>query len=246
MTAIVQNILPRETARFNMPRETARFNMIEQQIRTWDVLDPTVLQLLNDVPRENFVPDEYLGLAFADIEIPIGSNVNAGQTMLSPKLEGRILQALNVQKTHHVLHIGTGSGYFTALLASLAKQVISVEIEAEISAQAAKNLAKYNIQNVTLDVTLDVTLEVADGVFGRPGFEHYDIIVYTGSSPVEPVGVRQQLNIGGVLFIVLGEAPAMQATLIRRVSEFGFRQDILFETCIPVLMYAPQMPQFEF
>ena len=237
MTAIVQNILP---------RETARFNMIEQQIRTWDVLDPTVLQLLNDVPRENFVPDEYLGLAFADIEIPIGSNVNAGQTMLSPKLEGRILQALNVQKTHHVLHIGTGSGYFTALLASLAKQVISVEIEAEISAQAAKNLAKYNIQNVTLDVTLDVTLEVADGVFGRPGFEHYDIIVYTGSSPVEPVGVRQQLNIGGVLFIVLGEAPAMQATLIRRVSEFGFRQDILFETCIPVLMYAPQMPQFEF
>ena len=246
MTAIVQNILPHETARFNMPRETARFNMIEQQIRTWDVLDPTVLQLLNDVPRENFVPDEYLGLAFADIEIPIGSNVNAGQTMLSPKLEGRILQALNVQKTHHVLHIGTGSGYFTALLASLAKQVISVEIEAEISAQAAKNLAKYNIQNVTLDVTLDVTLEVADGVFGRPGFEHYDIIVYTGSSPVEPVGVRQQLNIGGVLFIVLGEAPAMQATLIRRVSEFGFRQDILFETCIPVLMYAPQMPQFEF
>ena len=241
MTAIVQNILP---------HETARFNMIEQQIRTWDVLDPTVLQLLNDVPRENFVPDEYLGLAFADIEIPIGSNVNAGQTMLSPKLEGRILQALNVQKTHHVLHIGTGSGYFTALLASLAKQVISVEIEAEISAQAAKNLAKYNIQNVTLDVTLDVTLnvtlEVADGVFGRPGFEHYDIIVYTGSSPVEPVGVRQQLNIGGVLFIVLGEAPAMQATLIRRVSEFGFRQDILFETCIPVLMYAPQMPQFEF
>ena len=87
---------------------------------------------------------------------------------------------------------------------------------------------------------------MADGVFGRPGFEHYDIIVYTGSSPVEPVGVRQQLNIGGVLFIVLGEAPAMQATLIRRVSEFGFRQDILFETCIPVLMYAPQMPQFEF
>ena len=237
---------PQESARFNMPREVARFNMIEQQIRTWDVLDPTVLQLLNDVPRESFVPEEYLGLAFADIEIPIGLNVNAGQTMLSPKLEGRILQALNVQKTHHVLHIGTGSGYFTALLASLAKHVVSIEIEAEISTQAAKNLAKNNIQNVTLDVTLNVTLEVADGVFGRPGFEHYDIIVYTGSSPVEPTGVRQQLNIGGVLFIVLGEAPAMQATLIQRVSEFGFRQDVLFETCIPQLMYAPQLPQFEF
>ena len=221
-----------------MPSEVARFNMIEQQIRTWDVLDPTVLQLLNDVPRENFVPKEYLGLAFADIGIPIGPNVNAGQTMLSPKLEGRILQALNVQKTHNVLHIGTGTGYFTALLCSLAKQVVSVEIEAEISAQAAKNLTKNNIQNVMLEVT--------DGVLGRPSFEHYDVIVYTGSSPVEPTGVRQQLNIGGVLFIVLGEAPAMQATLIQRVSEFGFRQDVLFETCIPELMYAPQVPQFEF
>ena len=235
--------MPREAARFNMPRETARFNMIEQQIRTWEVLDPTVLQLLNDVPRENFVPEEYLGLAFADIEIPIGFNVNAGQTMLSPKLEGRILQALKVQKTHSVLHIGTGSGYFTALLASLAKHVISIEIEADLSAQAAKNLAKNNIQNVTL--------EVADAVLGRPSdhlanMQFYDVIVYTGSSPVEPAGVRQQLNIGGVLFIVLGQAPAMQATLIQRVSKTGFKQDVLFETCIPELMYAPQAQQFEF
>lgn len=229
-----QNKLPSETARFNMPRAIARFNMIEQQIRTWDVLDPTVLQLLNDVPRENFVPEDYIGLAFADIEVPIG----AGQTMLSPKLEGRILQALNVQKTHAVLHIGTGSGYFTALLCSLAKHVVSVEIEANLSAQAAKNLTKNNIQNVTL--------EVADGVLGRPNHAQYDVIVYTGSSPVEPVGVRQQLNIGGVLFIVLGEAPAMQATLIQRVSETGFRQDVLFETCVPQLMHAPQLPQFEF
>ena len=232
-----------ETAHNNLPRETARFNMIEQQIRTWEVLDPTVLQLLKDVPRENFVPEEYLGLAFADIEIPIGFNVNAGQTMLSPKLEGRILQALKVQKTHSVLHIGTGSGYFTALLASLAKHVISIEIEADLSAQAAKNLAKNNIQNVTL--------EVADAVLGRPSdhsanIQFYDVIVYTGSSPVEPAGVRQQLNIGGVLFMVLGQAPAMQATLIQRVSKTGFKQDVLFETCIPELMYAPQAQKFEF
>ena len=226
--------MPRETARFNMPRETARFNMIEQQIRTWDVLDPNVLQLLNDLPRENFVPDEYSGLAFADIEIPIGHD----QTMLSPKLEGRILQALNVQKLHSVLHIGTGSGYFTALLANLAKHVISIEIEADLSAIAAKNLAKNNIQNVTL--------QVADGMYCRPNFDQYDVIVFTGSSPIEPLGVRNQLNIGGVLFLVLGEAPAMQATLIQRVSETGFRQDVLFETCIPELMYAPQLPQFEF
>ena len=256
MTATAQNNISDETTRFNMaggiapinmPSAIARFNMIEQQIRTWEVLDPTVLQLLNDVPRENFVPEAYLGLAFADIEIPIGLNVNAGQTMLSPKLEGRILQALKVQKTHSVLHIGTGSGYFTALLASLAKHVISVEIEADISAQAAKNLAKQNIQNVTL--------EVADAILGRPSSnpaieqsikQFYDVIVYTGSSPVEPAGVRQQLNIGGVLFMVLGQAPAMQATLIQRVSTTGFKQDVLFETCIPELMYAPQVQQFEF
>lgn len=234
MTQTIQKNMPHETARFNMPRETARFNMIEQQIRTWEVLDPTVLQLLNDVPRENFVPAEYQGLAFADIEIPLGH----GQTMLSPKLEGRILQALNVQKTHTVLHIGTGSGYFAALLASLAKHVISVDIYADLSAQAAKKLAAQHIQNVAL--------EVADAVSGLPVHQPYDLIVYTGSSPIEPAGVREQLKIGGAMFIVLGQAPVMQATLIHRVSETGFREDVLFETCIPELINAPQAQQFEF
>ena len=228
------------TARFNM-RE-ARFNMIEQQIRTWDVIDPTVLQLLNDVPRERFVPAEYQGLAFADIEIPLGYDSNGQlQSMLSPKLEGRILQALNVQKHQHILHIGTGSGYFTALLASLAKHVDAIEINADLSAQAAYNLAKNNISNVTLTV--------ADGILGQPcenNKQQFDAIVYTGSSPREPAGVRQQLSIGGVLFMVLGNAPAMQATLIQRVSETGFRENVLFETCLPALINAPQMKQFEF
>ena len=224
-------------AKFNMPSAIARFNMIEQQIRTWEVLDPKVLSLLNDVPRENFVPTEYTGLAFADIEIPLGE----GQKMLHPKLEARMLQALNVQNTHHILHIGTGSGYFTALLASLAKHVVSVDIHAELSQQAAKNLAQNNIHNVKL--------EVADGVFGRAGKLNqtfYDVIVYTGSSSVEPAGVRQQLNIGGTMLIVLGNAPVMQATLIQRVSVAGFKQDALFETCISALMNAPQAQQFEF
>jgi len=238
MTKILKNTAAK-TARFYVPREAARFNMIEQQIRTWDVLDPIVLQLLHEVPREHFVPEEYQGLAFADIEIPIGY----GQTMLSPKLEGRMLQALNVQNTHTVLHVGTGSGYFTALLASLAKHVVSLDIEADLSTQAAKRLAQHQIKNVTL--------EVADGVFGRPNTnsvnkEFYDVIVYTGSSPVEPAGVRQQLMLGGVMLIVLGNAPAMQATLIKRVSETGFREDVLFETCIPELINAPQTQQFEF
>jgi protein-L-isoaspartate(D-aspartate) O-methyltransferase len=227
------------TDSINMQSATARFNMIEQQIRTWEVLDPKVLTLLNDLPREKFVPSEYAGLAFADIEIPIGF----GQTMLSPKLEGRILQALNVEKTHTVLHIGTGSGYFTALLACLAKQVVSVEIEAELSAIAAKHLADNHISNVVLKVT-DANTGRLTTVAGKKVL--YDAIVYTASSPVEPVGMREQLNVGGVMFIVLGVAPVMRATLIQRVSETGFREDVLFETCIPELINAPQAKQFEF
>ena len=235
MIQTVQNNM-QETTNINV-RE-ARFNMIEQQIRTWEVLDPTVLQLLNDVPREHFVPEEYQGLAFADIEIPLGSELNVGQTMLSPKLEGRMLQALNVQKHQNVLHVGTGSGYFTALLASLAKHVVSLEINAYLSTKAAKSLAKSQINNVSLIV--------ADGALGFAESPPYDVIVYTASSPVEPAGVRQQLNMGGTMLIVLGNAPAMQATLIQRVSETGFREEVLFETCIPVLLNAPQANHFEF
>lgn len=234
MIQTAENKTASEVAGLNMPREIARFNMIEQQIRTWEVLDPVVLALLNEIPREHFVPTEYQGLAFADIEIPIG----AGQNMLSPKLEGRILQALSVQKSHNVLHIGTGSGYVTALLASLAKHVTSVEINAELSAKAAQNLTKYSIQNVSL--------LVEDGALGLPNQAPFDLIVYTGSSPVEPIGVRNQLAIGGSLFIVLGTGPAMQATLVQRLSEAGFRQDVLFETYVPELVNAPQASTFEF
>lgn len=223
-----------QTAEIKTASETARFNMIEQQIRTWEVLDPIVLALLNEIPREHFVPAEYQGLAFADIEIPVG----AGQTMLSPKLEGRILQALSMQKTHNVLHIGTGSGYVTALLASLAKHVTSVEINAKLSAKAAQNLAKHTIQNVSL--------LVADGALGLPKQAPFDLIVYTGSCPVEPQGVRNQLAIGGSFFIVLGTGPAMQATLIQRLSDTAFRQDVLFETYVPELINAPQASTFKF
>jgi len=220
-----------EIARFDTQ---ARFNMIEQQIRPWEVLDPKVLQLLSDVPRENFVPEAYRGLAFADVEIPLGF----GQSMLSPKLEGRILQALNLQKTHHVLHIGTGSGYFTALLANLAKHVVSLEINAELSATAAYKLSQNNIHNITI--------ELVDGIYGMQSKQPFDVIVFTGSSPAEPPNVRQQLAVGGCMFITLGHAPAMQATLIQRVSENGFKEDVLFETCIPVLENAAQTNLFEF
>ena len=224
-----------ELAGFNMrAREIARFNMIEQQIRTWEVLDPIVLDLLALVPREKFVPEAYQGLAFADIELPIGH----GQTMLSPKLEGRILQALDLKKNDKVLEIGTGCGYFTALLASLAAEVVSVEINAELSQLAAKNLSQLQLANITL--------EVGDAANGWDKQAPYNAIVYTGSLPIEPPDLRKNMAIGGCLFVVLGEAPVMQATLIRRVSETGYLQDVLFETCLPQLINAKQPPRFEF
>jgi protein-L-isoaspartate(D-aspartate) O-methyltransferase len=214
--------------------ETSRFNMIEQQIRTWDVLDPTVLQLLHDVPREHFVPKAYQGLAFADLEIPIGH----GAKMLSPKLEGRMVQALSLIKTDSVLEVGTGTGYLVGLLAKLSKHVTSVEIEPELKKQAEQNLLSEGIVNVTL--------EVGDASHGWAGHAPYDVIVFGGSSPVEPKGVREQLTIGGRMLIVLGEAPVMRATLIHRVSETGFREDVLFETCIDELKNAAQAQAFTF
>lgn len=219
-------------ARFNM-RE-ARFNMIEQQIRPWDVLDPVVLAVLDKVPRENFVAESQKGLAFADIELPIGN----GHTMLSPKLEGRILQALSIKKTDKVLLIGTGSGYLTALLATLAKHVHAVEIHPELSATAQARLQEQNIHNVTL--------HVADGANGYAPDAPYDVIVFTGSLPLRPLAVEKMLNTGGRLFAVIGEKPIMEATLTVRISEDAFRHEAIFETCLDPLDNAPQPTKFEF
>lgn len=224
--------IPHETARFNM-RE-ARFNMIEQQIRTWEVLDPVVLALLDEVPRENFVAESQIGLAFADIELPIGH----GQTMLSPKLEGRILQALAVKNTDKALLVGTGSGYLTALLAKLAAHVHAVEIIPALSELASTRLKQQNIHNVTL--------HVGDAANGFASAAPYDVIVFTGSMQLRPIAAEKMLNIGGRLFVVTGETPIMQATLTQRISEDAFRRDVLFETCLPPLVNAPQATKFEF
>jgi protein-L-isoaspartate(D-aspartate) O-methyltransferase len=212
----------------------SRFNMIEQQIRPWDVLDGAVLSLLAKLPREAFVPKQYLGLAFADLEIPLGD----GQLMLSPKMEGRILQSLEIKKTDKVLEIGTGSGYLTALLAMQAKHVDSVELNAKISKQAAKNIAAQGIENVNL--------VVADGIHGLPVNAPYDVIVFTGSTPLLNTQVERQLAVGGRMFVVVGDAPAMEATLITRISSDNFKTDVLFETCLPAIENAPQTEKFEF
>lgn len=212
----------------------ARFNMIEQQIRTWEVLDPVVLALLEEVPRENFVAESQVGLAFADIELPLGY----GQTMLSPKLEGRILQALSVKKTDKVLLIGTGSGYLTALLAKLAAHVHAVEINPALSTLASKRLQQQGIHNVTL--------HVADAATGFASNAPYDVIVFTGALSLRPIEAEKMLNTGGRLFAVTGETPIMQANLTQRISQDAFRHDTLFETCLPLLDNAPQAAKFAF
>jgi len=220
--------------RFNAPRDEARFNMIEQQIRTWEVLDPVVLDLFNEVPRESFVAESQQGLAFADVELPIGF----GQTMLSPKIEGKILQALSVKKTDKVLLIGAGSGYLTALLAKLALHVHAVEIQPELSAMAQVRLKQQNIHNVTL--------HVGDAACGFASDAPYDVIVFTGSMPLHPNAAEKMLNVGGRMFVVVGELPIMKATLTQRVSDGVCRKETLFETCLPPLINAPQATKFEF
>lgn len=232
MTSTVKTKAQPASKGFN--KNEARFNMIEQQIRTWEVLDPKVLALFDIIPRENFVAESQKGLAFADVELPIG----CGQTMLSPKLEGRILQALDILSTDKILVVGTGSGYLMALLATLADHVHGIEIHPELSELAHARLKKQKIHNVTL--------HVADASNGYAKAAPFDVIVYAGALPLRPIAAEQMLKMGGRLFVVTGELPIMQATLTHRVGEEAFRHETLFETCLPYLEHAPQISQFEF
>jgi protein-L-isoaspartate(D-aspartate) O-methyltransferase len=213
--------------------EKARFNMIEQQIRPWDVPDTQVLALLSVVKREQFVPEGRQALVFMDLEIPLGF----GAFMWQPKLEARVLHELHIKKNERVLEVGTGSGYLTALLSRLAAQVASVEIVPELSAQAAHNIAAQDFDNVQL--------EVGDAA-NSWGHSKYDVIVLTGSVPVDPVAYQQQLNVGGRLFAIVGDAPAMQAKVISRLAPDVFESVTLFETNVAPLQNAPQPQRFKF
>lgn len=212
----------------------ARHNMIEQQIRPWDVLDQRVLELIESLPREEFVPTAYRSLAYADINIPL----EHGEVMMAPKVEARMLQALDIQPKDTALEIGTGSGYVTALLARSAKHVYSVDIHAGFVQQAQQKLAAHGIDNVTL--------EVGDAGGGWDQHGPYNLIAVTGSLPVLPDALRRGLKVGGRLFVVTGDAPVMTALLITRVSEESWTQQALFETVLPPLVNAPQPPRFVF
>ena len=215
-----------------MNTEQARFNMIEQQIRPWEVLDPSVLSLLSVVRREAYVPEAQRDLAFADVELPLGY----GQSMLAPRVEARILQELAIKNTDKVLEIGTGSGYMAALLAAKAEFVYSVEIVPELVEFARANLKRAGVANVSVDL--------GDGAHGWPLYAPYDVIVLSGSTPVLPEAIQQQLRIGGRLVAIVGEAPAMQVKLVTRTGEDAYTAITVFETVAAPLVNAQARSAF--
>jgi protein-L-isoaspartate(D-aspartate) O-methyltransferase len=211
----------------------ARFNMIEQQVRPCEVLDRRVLQVMAANPREDYVPEAQRALAFADLELPLPH----GQQMLAPKMEGRILQAVHPRAHDRVLEIGTGSGYLTACLASLAAHVTSVDIFPDFTTEAGYRLAAHDKENVSL--------RSGDAAQGWETHEHFDVVVVSGSLPVEHDGYARLLKEGGRLFLVTGTAPLMRAWLITRHGA-GYSRQCLFETVLPPLMNAPAAGGFSF
>ena len=214
--------------------EQARFNMVEQQIRPWEVLDQDVLDLLMTVKREEFVPAVYRDLAFTEVEIPIG----CGQVMLKPVIEGKVLQALRLGKSDSVLEVGTGSGYFAALLAARTEWVRTIEIEPELVKLASANLARNGVENVVV--------VQGDGIGGWAERAPYDVIVVSGGLPFVPQALLEQLKVGGRLFAFVGEAPVMKARLVTCEAEGRFRTEDIFETVVPMLKDAPQRDGFSF
>ena len=214
--------------------EQARFNMIEQQIRTWEVLDAKVLDLLFEVKREEFVPAAHRDLAFADLEIPLGH----GESMMPPKVEARILQELQLLPHETVYEVGTGSGYLTALLAKRSRHVTSVEIHGDFKARAAESLARAGIANVTL-------LE-GDGARAPLAESAFDVIVLTGSVPLLPQAFLDRLGPGGRLFAVVGDLPVMKAEVVTRGPDGSLQRRELFETVVKPLANAAQPPRFRF
>ena len=213
--------------------ESARRQMIDQQVRAWDVLDEKVLGTLASVPRERFVPEAYREVAFADAPIPLGH----GQCMLAPKVEGRILQAMALDRSDEVLEVGTGSGFFAACLARLSRHVRTLEIIPALSQRAGRVLAELSVTNVTVEVA-DATKLDESGL--------YDAIVLTASLPVYDPRFERALRPGGRLFVVVGRPPVMEARLVTRVGSDQWVVEALFETVIPPMIHATEPDAFRF
>jgi len=214
--------------------DVARDVMIKSQLRTWDVIDQRVLDLVARMPRQDYVPAAYRNIAYVDMNIPLGH----GEVMMAPKLEARLLQELEIDPQDKILEIGTGSGYMTALLAGLGRQVVSVEIRPEFTAEAAAKLAHHGVRNITL--------EVGDAALGWDRQKPYNVILITGSLPILPEAFRQSLAPGGRMIAIVGRAPAMEVRRIRRLDAQSFQEDSLFETVLPPLVNATEPSRFVF
>lgn len=208
--------------------------MVDEQIRPWDVTDERLLEVIRRTPREDFVAPEHRNLAYADMNLPLGD----GHTMMAPRLEARLLQELGVGAKDRVLEIGTGSGYVTALLAALAAQVFSVEIDTARAERTKRILSSRGVKNVTV--------EVGDAARGWPAHAPYDAILATGSLPLLPSELREQLAPGGRLVAIVGQAPTMEAIRIERIDQNNWRQTSLLETVVAPLVNAPAPPKFVF
>lgn len=226
--------MPTAAPRIAIDFDAAREYMVERQVRTWDVLDPAVLDAMRALPRDRFVPAPFRNLAYADTQIPLGH----GETMMQPKVEGRALQALDLHATDRILEIGTGSGWLTALLARLGGEVHSVDIREEFTAGARAALAALNVANVRLETRNAATLD---------GFaEDYDCVIVTGSMPVLHDSFRQRLKTGGRLFAIVGNPPIMEAQLHVRTAADSWSVESLFDTAIPALVNAWNPKRFSF
>ena len=217
-----------------MDIKQARKNVIEQQIRPWGGLNVRANQALSDIPRENFVSEEYLSLVFADIEIPLVG----GAKMFSPKIEGRILDSLDIQGHETVLEIGTGSGYFTSVLAKLSQSVVTIELDEQLSESAQNKIKELNLNNITF-INDDALVYNFDN-------EQYDTIVVGCALPNKNENFFRLLKPGGKLFMVVGAINQMQATLVQRTSENDWQSKSLFETHLDYMKGTEPSVKFAF
>ncbi|MGM0541272.1 MAG: protein-L-isoaspartate O-methyltransferase family protein [Pseudomonadota bacterium] len=215
-----------------MNLDQARFFMVEQQIRPWDVLDPKILDLFMDIPRHLFVEAGKEDLAYSDIELPIGH----AQAMMFPKIEARLLQALDIDSEDSVLEVGTGSGFLTALIATLAKNVTSVELYKDLQAIAKTRLTEFN----------NISFQIGDASSDWPDDQEYDVIVLTGSVAQIPPAYKEKLKLGGRLGVIAGHSPAMTAQVLTRISNQEWEVETLFETDLAPLINAGETASFKF
>ena len=215
-----------------------RFNMIEQQIRPWDVHDPEVLALLEQIRREDYVPQAHRALAFFDMELPLGDGSVPGEIMLAPKIEARTLNDLKVQKHESVLEIGTGSGFMAALLAHRAASVLTLEINPELAARAAETLRRNGVSNAEV--------RNADGAKPLPSGPSFDVIVLSGSVAKVPQNLLGSLKVGGRLAAIVGDEPMMRTHFVTRVSEGKWETTQPWDTVAPRLLSFPEPSRFSF